>query len=150
MVGKGAKLPLIILAEDDPDDRLLLREAFVETGVAAELLMVTDGEALLDCLCGRGEHAQAMEGRMPALVICDINMPRLSGFEALHAVRALRHLDQVPVVMLTSSHRAEDRARSLDLGASAHRVKPASYSELLALLRDVLRAHLGDASGAGS
>lgn len=130
-----ADLPLVLLADDDPDDRLLLGEAFAECDRAVELIMLADGAALLERLaeCARGAGARA-----PGLVICDINMPRMSGLEAVRALRGMEAGERTPVAMFTSSRREEDRERSLAAGADAHYVKPSSFGELVQVVDDML------------
>ena len=137
-----AGIPLIVLAEDDPDDRLLIGEAFAETGSTVELLMLPDGEALIECLRGGGAHAARLSGRCAALVICDINMPRRNGLEAIRALREAGDCVGVPMVTLTSSRRDEERERAAQAGADAHYVKPSSFDELVEVARRMLEAHV--------
>src|SRR5690554_4655524 len=120
-------LPLVLVADDDPDDLVLLNEAFAETGVAVRLETVTDGAELLDFLCADGPVSPQPDDLRPALVICDINMPRVDGFDALSRLRAVEGFANLPVVMFTSSSSEADRARSLKSGASEHIVKPSSF-----------------------
>ena len=133
----NADLPLILLADDDLDDRLLLGEALAECDRAVELVMLSDGTALLERLLGGAATA-----RPPALVICDINMPRMSGLEVVRALRGGETDVRTPVVMFTSSRREEDRERSLSAGADAHYVKPSSFGELVRVVGEMLARYL--------
>ncbi len=131
-------LPCVVLADDDPDDCLLMCDAFSEAGVQVELHTLQDGEMLLDFLLCREGQTGCVTGALPVLVVCDINMPRLSGLEAVRQLRAEDRLASVPVVMMTSSRREEDRQRSFDCGASGHYVKPSSYREMVDMVREIM------------
>lgn len=135
---ESSRNPLVVLADDDPDDRLLLGEAFVEAGFDVRLETVADGEALLDFMHCRGAHAGRAKNDIPDLILCDINMPRLSGLEAVEALSGCDCFADVPVVMLTSSRREEDRRRSLTVGAQAHYVKPSSFREMVSMVRELM------------
>jgi two-component system response regulator len=120
----------VLLAEDDADDCLLLSDAFAEAGVAARLHTVRDGEALVKHLMGRlGADGRPRE-EVPVLLICDINMPRMNGIEAVREIRTHSAYLSLPIVMLSSSRREEDRLRSREAGADEHLVKPMSFGEL--------------------
>lgn len=142
----NADLPLVLLADDDPDDRLLLGEAFAECGRAVQLLMVADGAALLNSLA---ECTGKPGAPFPALVICDINMPCMSGLEAVRALRDREGDVRTPVVMFTSSRREEDRERSLAAGADAHYVKPSSFGELVRVVDEMLSRYLPEREEGG-
>lgn len=118
----------IVIADDDEDDRVLAHDALREAGVRNPLDFVADGEALL-------AHLRANAASPPALVLLDLNMPRLNGYEALREIRADAALRHLPVVVVSTSRRAEDVLASYRLGASGYLTKPASYAELVEALR---------------
>lgn len=123
---------IVLMAEDDEDDRLLAREAFEECGTGVDLRFVQDGEELLSYLHGHGPYA----GRpTPSLILLDLNMPRRDGREALAAVKDNPALRRIPVVVLTTSSAEEDVVRCYDLGVSSFITKPKSFESLLALMR---------------
>ncbi|HVF61936.1 MAG TPA: response regulator [Thermoanaerobaculia bacterium] len=130
MKGKAIR---ILLAEDDPDDRLLLQEALQEGRLANELICVEDGEELLDYLHQRGKWAGGAP--RPGLILLDLNMPKLDGREALRAIKADPSLRQIPVVVLTTSKAEEDVLRSYDLGANSFITKPVTFQSMVDLMR---------------
>jgi two-component system, response regulator len=130
MKGKAIK---ILLAEDDPDDRLLLREALQEGRLANELTCVEDGEELLDYLHQRGKYRGGAP--RPGLILLDLNMPKLDGREALRAIKADPSLRHIPVVVLTTSKAEEDVLRSYDLGANSFITKPVTFQSMVDLMR---------------
>lgn len=134
----------VLVAEDDPDDRLLIREALQEElRIAGDLRFVGDGEELLDYLHGRGRYAEPESAPPPDLIFLDLNMPRKSGAEALGEIKTDPRLKRIPVVVLTTSKRDADVARSYDLGANSFITKPATFPELVAALRVVGTYWLG-------
>ncbi len=124
----------VLIADDDADDRLLLREAFRDSLLPNPLHFAEGGEQLLDSLQRSSDARQPL----PALILLDLNMPRLDGHEALLALKGDARLCRIPVVILSTA--AEEEAqRCLEAGADAVIGKPSSYSGLL----DVVR-RLGD------
>ncbi|MCM2318260.1 MAG: response regulator [Pseudomonas sp.] len=129
----------ILIAEDDPDDRLLTREAFSESRPANRVDFVHDGEELLDYLNHRPPYDDAQRYPRPSLILLDLNMPRMDGREALRALKAEPRLRDIPVVMLSTSCDEEDIRRSYADGVNSFISKPANFNGLL----DVVRS-LGD------
>jgi CheY-like chemotaxis protein len=126
----------ILLAEDDPEDRLLTQEALHEARLVNELRFVQDGEELMDYLYHRGRYADAGSSPSPGLILLDLNMPKKDGREALKEIKADPALRRIPVVVLTSSKAEEDVLRSYELGVSSYITKPVSFASLV----DVMRA----------
>jgi CheY-like chemotaxis protein len=124
----------VLMADDDEDDRLLARDAFLECGIDAELRFVEDGEELLDYLNKRGIYAM-QAAPTPAFILLDLNMPRKDGREALAAIKEHPLLRRIPVVVLTTSRAEEDVKRSYDLGVSSFISKPSSFESLVDLVR---------------
>lgn len=123
------------MADDDPDDRLLLREAFAENRLLNNLETVEDGEELMDFLHRRGRYENSEV--TPGLVLLDLNMPRKSGLEALREIKSDEKLRRLPVVILTTSKAEEDIIRSYDLGVNSFIVKPVTFDSLVELVRDL-------------
>jgi CheY-like chemotaxis protein len=121
----------IIMADDDPDDRELAREAFAECRLANQLQFVEDGEELLDYLQRRGKYAKLPEAPLPALILLDLNMPRKDGREALKEIKALPELKRIPIVVLTTSKAEEDILRTYDLGVNSYITKPVTFESLV-------------------
>lgn len=122
----------ILMADDDPDDRLLLQEALEEAGMHNELFFVEDGEELLDFLKHEGRYQEANgDQQLPGLILLDLNMPRKDGREALREIRADSTLRRIPIVVLTTSKSEEDIYRSYDMGANSYITKPVSFESLV-------------------
>lgn len=128
---------VILLAEDDPDDRYLISEAFDEGELASELFIVNDGEEMLDYLHCRGKYKDSVQWPRPNLILLDLNMPRKDGREVLAEIKAHPELRRIPVVVLTTSQAEEDILRSYDLGVSGFITKPVSFKALLEIMRSI-------------
>lgn len=114
---------IVVLVEDSPSDALLAERSFSRVAPEVELRIVTDGESALDIV----RRWRAEESDTPALVVLDLNVPRVSGFEILATLKSERPLSRLPVVVLSSSERTEDVSRAYDLGANAYFVKPLRF-----------------------
>jgi CheY-like chemotaxis protein len=126
---------VILLADDDEDDRLLAREALAESRLANDLRLVGDGVELLEYLRHEGRYADPESSPRPGVVLLDLNMPRMDGREALEALKADPDLRRIPVVVMTTSQAEEDVVRSYDLGASSFITKPITFDGLVAVMR---------------
>jgi CheY-like chemotaxis protein len=130
---------VILLAEDDPDDRMLVQDAIAEGRLVNDLRCVEDGEELLDYLHRRGKYAGESAAPRPGLILLDLNMPRKDGREALKEIKADPSLRQIPVVVLTTSKAEEDVFRSYDLGANSFVTKPVTFQSLVELMKSLGR-----------
>ena len=126
----------ILLADDDPDDRLMASEAFAESRLTNPLAMVEDGEQLLDYLYGRGRYADAPPSR-PGIILLDLNMPKKDGREALKEIKSDPDLRRIPVVVLTTSKAEEDILRTYDLGVNSFITKPVTFDRLVEVMRSL-------------
>ncbi len=132
------QIPLtILLADDDPDDRLLVREAFEENHLLNPLETVEDGEELMDYLFKRGKFTETAV--RPSLILLDLNMPRKSGIEALQEIKSDASLRTIPVIVLTTSKAEEDILRTYDLGVNSFIVKPVTFESLVDLVKELGR-----------
>ena len=133
--GPGVKegVAVILVAEDDPDDRLLAKDAFASNPRPVDLRFVEDGVDLLDYLRGQGRYADAARAPRPDLVLFDLNLPRKDGREALSEIKGDASLRSLPVVVLTTSLAEEDVRRCYDLGANSYIRKPPSFEALVDL-----------------
>jgi two-component system response regulator len=125
----------ILMADDDPDDRQLTREAFEENHLANDLRFVEDGEELMDYLCQRGKYAGDGAAPVPGLILLDLNMPRKDGREALQEIKADPRLRNIRVVVMTTSKAEEDVVRSYDLSAASYITKPVTFERLVDVVR---------------
>jgi len=130
---------VILLADDDEEDRMLAADAMRESRVANDLRFVEDGEELLDYLYKRGSYAGPDAAPTPGLILLDLNMPRKDGREALREIKADPDLRRIPVVVLTTSKAEEDIYRTYDLGANSFITKPVSFDGLVNVMRDIGR-----------
>lgn len=131
---------VILIAEDDEDDRLLLLEAFTEQNIANPIQFVENGVELVEYLVRCGEDPVAI--RSPAIIILDINMPKMNGLEALERVKTHPELRPIPVVMLTTSASPEHISKSYQLGANSFLKKPTSYQRMMKLVEMISLAWL--------
>lgn len=126
---------VILMAEDDPDDRFFSLEAFEAARLHNSLQFVEDGEDLLDYLHQRGKFSNPGEAPRPGLILLDLNMPRKDGREALREIKADPELRCIPVVVLTTSKAEEDILRSYELGVSGYITKPVSFGDLTNIMK---------------
>jgi len=131
----NAKPITILMADDDPDDRFLAREALSEARLANDLYFVKDGEELLEYLRGVGRYADPDDRPRPGLILLDLNMPRMDGREALVEIKADPALRSIPIVVLTTSEAEEDILRSYNLGANAYITKPVTFESLVSIMK---------------
>jgi len=134
-MNKEGKMITILLADDDPDDRQLTRDAFVQNRLANELHTVEDGEELMDYLHRRGKYENLKSKALPGLILLDLNMPRKDGREALKEMKADPILRRIPIVVLTTSKAEEDILRSYDLGVNSYVTKPVTFKSLVELIK---------------
>lgn len=125
---------LILSAEDDLDDRLFIREAIRKLADAPEVRFVGDGRELLDYLRRAGPWRDPASSPRPDLVLLDLNMPRLSGREALPMLKGDPALRLLPVVVLTTSDDQNDVQACYEAGANAFVTKPSRLAELSRVL----------------
>ena len=119
---------LILLVEDNLVDEKLTRLAFRESNVENEIVVVRDGAEALDYLFGRGAHAARDASVLPAVVLLDLNLPRVGGLDVLRAVRADARTKYLPIVILTASREDEDVLASYSFGANAYVRKPVDFA----------------------
>src|SRR5438552_4915657 len=125
----------ILLAEDDPNDVLLLERAFQKAGLHNSLKIVHDGQQAIDYLSGRGIYADREQFPLPFLLLLDLKMPGTDGFEVLQWIRAQPELARLLIVVLTSSNLQSDVDRAYELGANSYLVKPVGFEEMVNLIK---------------
>lgn len=125
----------ILVADDDQEDCLLIKDAWRENRLANPLRFVGDGEELMDYLRHYGKYLDAGEFPRPGLILLDLNMPRMDGREALAEIKADPALRQIPVVVLTTSKAEEDIFRLYDLGVNSYVTKPVTFAALVEVIK---------------
>lgn len=125
--------PVILIAEDDSDDRLLMRDAFAERSHQCQTCFAQDGVQLMRILNGElplpGDPVPSCS--YPDLILLDLNMPLKDGRQALQEIKSSHRLKNIPTVIMTTSDDMDDIADSYEAGANSYIIKPSSYSELL-------------------
>ena len=119
---------LILLVEDNPDDEFLTRDALRTGGVQHEVVVARDGAEALDWIFSSEAAAQP---RIPDLVLLDLKLPKMSGFDVLERIRGNSRTRGLPVVILTSSSEIQDIQRSYATGANSYVRKPVNFSEFV-------------------
>ena|ERR1044071_3442188 len=125
----------MLVAEDDPHDAFLLQRALTKSGLPIKARFFNDGEDALMYLKGEGRYGDRSLYPLPRLLLLDIKMPRLGGFEVLKEVRSIPPLKRIIAVMFSSSDLASDIDHAYDLGANAYVVKPSGTDTLAITLR---------------
>lgn len=128
---------IILLADDDPDGRLLAEEAFKECGFGDSLFTVSDGDDLLHFLLKTGRY-QGVDIPRPDLILLDLNMPRMGGSEVLERIKDVESLRSIPVIALTTSDSEEDVRSIYELGGSSYVTKPPSFDGFVKVMREIL------------
>ena len=128
---------LILLAEDNPDDILLTQRAFKKSKVANELVVVKDGPEVLDFLFSEGKYDGRDTSIMPEVILLDIKMPRMDGFEVLKRIREDLRTKHLPVVVLTTSKEENDIVQSYCLGANSYISKPVDFDQFVEAIKQL-------------
>ena len=135
---------MVLMADDDEDDCLLVEAAFQETGIAHDLRFVGDGRELLDYLYNEGNFADPEKFPRPDLIFLDLNMPRIDGREALVIIKSDQQLRDIPILILTTSREKRDIALTKQAGASSFLSKPEVFADLSDMLEKFCTAILHD------
>lgn len=125
--------PLILLVEDREDDVLMLRRSFQKAGISNPIQVVRDGEEAISYLLGTGKYADRVEFPLPELILLDLKMPKIDGFEVLRWLRSQRNFSGVRVVVLSSSESIQDVNLAYNLGANSFLVKPTNFNSFVEL-----------------
>ena len=127
----------IILVEDNPEDVELTLRAFKKNNIANHIVVLRDGEEVLDYLFVRGKFRRRPAQQQPKLILLDLKLPKVSGLEVLQAIKADKALSMIPVVVLTSSREEVDLIRSYRLGVNSYIVKPVDFDQFMDVVREL-------------
>ena len=130
---------VVFIVDDDPDDRQLILDAFLETNPTIDCIFIENGEQLMETLDSTEPE------NYPSLILLDLNMPGMLGLHALKEIRSNKHYSHIPTIILTTSTFAQDESSSYKLGASCFLHKPQSYKELLEISASIARLWLKQA-----
>lgn len=131
------KTAVILHVEDDPIHRLLVRKNLINHSVTNKVIEVEDGQKAIDYLYGRGEYVDRKTYPLPDLILLDIKMPVMNGFEVLEELKNDPEMKHIPIIMLTTSTKEEEIARGYKTGANAYVTKPIDFSEFAKKLKDL-------------
>lgn len=122
---------IILMADDDPDDKFFVQKACRELGICGDLRFVEDGEELMHYLHRRGKYSDPTVSPRPGLILLDLNMPRKDGRQALVEIKGEPDLRSIPVAIWTTSREEHDKIQCLHAGADEYVTKPTGYAELV-------------------
>ena len=133
-------LPIrILVAEDDADDRMMIKDAFEESRLGNPVDFVEDGVQLMNYLRRESEYANLVDQPYPGFILLDLNMPRKDGRTALREIKASPILQRIPIVILTTSKAEEDIVRTYNLGVNSFICKPVTFDSLVEIVKTVGR-----------
>ena len=127
----------ILLVEDNPDDEALTIRALNKHNIANGVVVVRDGAEAIDFLFGTGAHAGRNVSELPQIVLLDLKLPKLDGFEVLRRIRADKRTQMLPVVILTSSKEERDVAQGYRDGCNSYVRKPVNFDEFIEAARQL-------------
>jgi len=128
---------LILLVEDNPDDEALTLRALKKNNIANQVVVARDGVEALDYLFGTGAHAGRDMNVMPQVILLDLKLPKIDGFEVLRRLRADERTKFLPVVILTTSNEEKDRLTGYGLGANSFVRKPVEFGQFIEGVRQL-------------
>ena len=126
---------IIIMADDDEDDRYMIKEALIKAGVSIPVECVEDGEKLLELLYENQEKYDKSGEMHPAFILLDLNMPKLDGRKSLEIMRQNEDLKKIPVIIFTTSDAEEEISHAYEIGANSFILKPTSFSEMVDIMK---------------
>lgn len=133
----GGREYIILLAEDSEHEVRAIRRVWEKLCVENQVRVVHDGQECMDYLCRQGRYEDPASSPRPRLLLLDLNMPNLDGFQVLTRLKADPNLKFLPIIVLSSSNLETDVERSYDLGAAAYIVKPPRLDDLTEVIRNL-------------
>ncbi|MEF3274704.1 MAG: response regulator [Chloroflexus sp.] len=134
---------VILLVEDNPDHSELIARVLDEFDIPKRLVHVTDGETALDYLLRRAQFADPATSPQPNIVLLDLQLPRLNGFEVLQAIKNSVEMRHIPVVIVTTSSAERDIRLAYQRYANSYLVKPVDFQQFTQMLHDLGNYWLG-------
>jgi len=128
---------IILLVEDNPDDEVLTLRALKKNNIMNDVVVARDGIEALDYLFGTGAHAGRDLSAMPQVVLLDLKLPKVDGFEVLRKLREDQCTKLLPVVILTTSNEEQDRLKGYGLGANSFVRKPVEFDRFIEAVRQL-------------
>ncbi|MBC7848312.1 MAG: response regulator [Chitinophagaceae bacterium] len=131
------KQTMVLVAEDDADDRLLIQKAFTKGCETGDLVYVEDGDQLMRYLKRQAPYNNEEKYPRPQIVLLDLNMPKKDGREALKEIKSDKELCKIPVIIFTTSKQQEDIESMYMLGSNSYITKPSSFDGLLSIAKEI-------------
>lgn len=128
---------ILMMADDDPDDREFVEEAFAESGFTGRFRVVEDGAELISYLKQEGDYTDQKANPQPNLILLDLNMPKIDGYQALEVIKNDPNLRTIPIVVLTTSESQEDISRTYGLGVNSFITKPSGFDNLVKMAEGI-------------
>jgi CheY-like chemotaxis protein len=128
---------VILLVEDNPDDEFLTLRSLRQNNLQNEIVVVHDGAEALDYLFGAGAYADRDASKMPTVILLDLSLPKIDGFEVLQRLRSDDRTKLLPVVILTSSKEERDVINGYKFGANSYVRKPVNFAEFTEAVRQL-------------
>ena len=128
---------VVLLVEDNPDDEFLTLRSLKQNNLQNEIIIVHDGAEALDYLFGTGAYADRDTSKMPTVILLDLSLPKMNGFEVLQRLRSDDRTKLLPVVILTSSKEESDVINGYKLGANSYVRKPVNFAEFTEAVRQL-------------
>ena len=138
---------VILIAEDSDDDAVLFRLAARKAGLSELIVHVRDGDEAINYLAGLSSRHQSGRKSLPRVLITDLKMPKITGFELVQWVRKQPNLQSLKIIVLSGSVEERDKASALNLGADVYWAKPPDLEDLIRLMREVKERWLDNSAG---
>ena len=133
---------ILFIADDDEEDRLLIKDAFEECNFPGRIVFGENGEEVMDYLNNQGKFADEKEFPAPSIILLDLNMPKKDGRETLQEIKSNPDLKKIPTIILTTSNSNKDVSLSYSLGANSYICKPATFSALIDIAKTLSLIHI--------
>lgn len=127
----------ILLVEDNPTDAEMAMRSLRDNNISNKIFHVEDGEEALDFIYCRGKYAAKDPGRFPAVILLDLKLPKVDGFEVLKKLKNDREKKTIPIVVLTSSSEEKDIVESYKLGVNSYIFKPVDFNQFALSIKDL-------------
>ncbi len=127
----------IVLVEDNVDDAELSMRSLKNSNFVNEIIWLKDGEEAINYLTGKGEYSERDLAIKPKLILLDLKLPKLNGMEVLEVIKNDENLDNIPVVVMTSSKEDRDLKKCYELGANSYVVKPINFNSFMEMTKEI-------------
>jgi two-component system, response regulator len=127
----------VLLVDDDPEDQILCKEAFKQAEINIPLVCIEDGELLVDYLNRRPPFNDVKKSPLPAIILLDLNMPKMDGKTALKIIKSDNRFNQIPIIILTTSTAEEDIRKCYAAGANSFISKSMSFTGLVSIMKSI-------------